>query len=163
SRPAATGRGAVAPRRPARSSDDLDRAPGQARDEAKAEGDVRPALVAAVLLLERIAGPDEWARALRNGHPLVRMPHAVAATILEEPLEQLGPVLVALEEAHTSHQLQPMERGGHVRVSRVAMRQRIAEHEVRNGNGLTAAQLDQLLSRLCLRDVRIERIHLAMV
>jgi hypothetical protein len=62
----------------------------------------------------------------------VRVPHPLAIAILEEPLEQLAPVLVAPQEAEPRHQLEPEERERDVGVDRVAMRQQVAEHEVRH-------------------------------
>ena len=48
----------------------------------------------------------------------------------EEALEQLQPVLVATEEPEPGHELEPRDRGGHISIRRVAVRQLIAEHQV---------------------------------
>src|SRR5262245_22139463 len=79
----------------------------QPRDEAEAEGDVGPTLVARHVILERIHRPNEGVRAARRGHSLVRMPHAFAVAVVEKSIEEFAPIVLLPQKTYARHQLQP--------------------------------------------------------
>jgi hypothetical protein len=91
------------------------------------------------------------------------MPHPLAVAVLEEPLEQLAPVLVAPQETEPRHQLEPVECERDVSVHRIPVRQQVAEHEVGDGHRLAPHQLDRLLPRLRLGEMRVQRVHLPVM
>src|SRR4051812_18821222 len=120
-------------------SERLDRPAGEAGGQTESEGGGGPSGLAIEILLERGRGADEGIRAARRGRPLMWMPHAVAVPVVEEPVEQLRPVLVPAQEAQPRHQLQPVQRRRNVGVHRVAVRQQVAEHEMRLRDEMLAA------------------------
>ena len=91
------------------------------------------------------------------------MPDAQRVTIFHEPVKQLEPVLVSLEEAEAGHQFEPRERARHVGLDGVAMRQPVAEHEVLLLDQLFADLLHGLLTRQRLRQMRVELLDLRVV
>src|ERR1043166_985736 len=66
----------------------------QPSNESEPERHVRPTLVAAQMILERVHRPEERIGASRRTHSLVRMPDAFGISIVEETLEQLRPVVI---------------------------------------------------------------------
>ena len=86
------------------------------------------------------------------------MPHTIPATIVEQALEHLGPHLVAAQEAHAGHDLEPHHAGRHIRIERVAVRKQVAEHQVRHGEQLIPHHLDGFLARPRLRDPLVDRL-----
>src|ERR1051325_1266339 len=78
-------RGLMSAATPRHESHQLDRASGQASDQAQSEGDVGPALVAAAVLLERIGSPQEGIRRTRHTEAFVRMPDAARVATREVP------------------------------------------------------------------------------
>ena len=90
---------------------------------------------------------------------LVRMPDAVLVAIVEEPIVQLAPVVVPAEISEPRHQLEPGDRERHVVVGGVAVRQHVAEDELRLRHRLLADQLHAFLPRERLRQVLIDGLH----
>ena len=115
--------------------------------------------------LERIRGPHEGVRAPRNRvHSLVGMPHPLAVAVLEEPLEQLAPVLVAPQEAEPRHQLEPVQRERDVGIDRIPVRQQVAEHEMRHRTPACPPISWIASCRGCgLREMRVQRVHLTVM
>ena len=72
-------------------------------------------------------------------------------------------MIVAPHEAKAREDLEPEERGGHVGVGGVSMREGIAEHEVRLENDLGADHGGGFLARLWLRELRVEPVEQVVV
>ena len=117
----------------------------------------------AMMILERIHRPEKRIRAAHRGHAFVRMPHAVGVAVVEKPLVELAPVVVPAEIAEPRHQLEPRDREHDVVVGGVAVRQHVAEHEVR--------LRDDFLPQSCIAswrgsgcdEVVVEQLHRVVV
>ena len=91
------------------------------------------------------------------------MPHAARVAIVDESLVELRPLIIPAQEAESGEDLEPEERGGHVGVRGVSMREGIAEHEVGLENDLAADHGGGFLSRLRLRELRVESVEQVVV
>src|SRR4051812_7354490 len=121
SRPAGADRGGSAPAPAFSSADDFYRAAPETGDQAKAERDVRPPGGAGLVRLEGICRPHIGILTCCGDHSLVWMPPTRAIAILENPLEEPRPILVALQETESSHELEPVKRERDIRVDSIAM------------------------------------------
>jgi len=84
----------------------------------------------------------------------MRMPHEITIAIVEEPVEETDPSVIATQELKPRHQLQPRKRKRNVCVGDIPVRQRIAEHQVRLRDDVLTDELERLLPRLGLGNVR---------
>src|SRR5687767_3393083 len=92
-------------------------------NQSQPEGHVAPSLFARVQRLERERGPRQRIGRARHRQAFVRMPDAVLIAVIEKPVVELGPPLVAAEVSHTARDLEPGEGPWDIGIGGVSMRQ----------------------------------------
>ena len=83
--------------------------------------------------------------------------------ITKEPLVEPAPVLVPAEIAEPRQQLETRDRERDVVVGGVAIREHVAQHELRLRRRLLADELQAFLSRERLRQVLVDGLHRVVV
>src|SRR5205085_6972576 len=94
----------------------VDAASHQSADQPEPERHVGPTLVTARVLFERVHRPEKWILTPHRGQALVRMPHALGVSVVEETLIELAPVVVPAEKSKARHELEPGHGEDDIRV-----------------------------------------------